>query len=121
MSVPSASIWPIRRSFSASEPSHQTTLSGRVVWETSSTHASTEDGIVKSSSHSAGPGAHTIIEQARRRGRRTCLSPCTRGLGLRAEDTLRRRGGLGAKPQEERGRVGGKTMGVREGEHDKKA
>src|SRR5579864_4824096 len=44
-SVPSETIWSIRRSFSLSLPSHQTTLSGCVKLETSSTHCSTDDVI----------------------------------------------------------------------------
>src|ERR1051326_4382014 len=45
MRVPSETIWSIRRSFSASLPSHQTRLSGCVKRETSSTHSSTDDDI----------------------------------------------------------------------------
>src|SRR3977135_3938168 len=41
--VPLETISSIRRSFSAVLPSHQTTLSGRVVRETVSTHSSTDD------------------------------------------------------------------------------
>ena len=45
ISVPSVSMWSIKRSFSASLPSHHTTRSGRVVRATSSTHSSTDDII----------------------------------------------------------------------------